>query len=73
MVVPAVPTGPAVGLTDAARAVRSGLLSAGQPVNRRTLGECLQAAGYGVRNDRLGALCITATVAAKAAPFRHGK
>jgi hypothetical protein len=41
---------------DAARAVRAGLLSTGQLVNRRTLGDGLRAAGYGVRNDKLGAL-----------------
>jgi hypothetical protein len=47
--VPAVPDAPADGLLDAARAVRAGLLSTGQPVNRRALGEGLRAAGYGVR------------------------
>jgi hypothetical protein len=54
--VPAVPDASADGLVDAARAVRASLLSAGQPVNRRTLGEGLRAAGHGVRNDKLGAL-----------------
>ena len=55
-VVPAVPGVPGDGLVDAARAVRAGLLSTGLPVNRRTLGEGLRVAGYGVRNDKLGAL-----------------
>jgi hypothetical protein len=54
--VPAVPGVVGDGLVDAARAVRAGLLSTGGPVNRRTLGEGLRAAGYGVRNDRLGTL-----------------
>jgi hypothetical protein len=57
--VPPVPDALADGLLDAARTVRTGLLSTGQPVNRRTLGEGLRAAGYAVRNDRLGALLRT--------------
>jgi hypothetical protein len=39
-----------------AEAIRVRLMAAGQPITRRALAAELRAAGYGVRNDRLGEL-----------------
>jgi hypothetical protein len=39
-----------------AEAIRDRLVATGQPITRRVLAAELRAAGYGVRNDRLGEL-----------------
>jgi hypothetical protein len=57
-----------VELEEAARVVRDRLISSGTPVNRRNLAAGLRAAGYRVRNDRLGHLMHAAATGSSPGP-----